>query len=194
MARACRSASNRATTSRVSMPGLMIFSATLRRTGSRLRRHVHDAHAAFANLLQQLVGTDLGAGEFGDEREVDGGGNARDRRFKKTVALRHEHAGAGLDPFAQRGLAADLVEVCVTRLLRRRYLEQRLENGFFVSRVSCASRQSSAMDACRVPYISMRDLARNSLNENSQNSRTNVHGRDADWSSSAIWTRSQALA
>ncbi len=33
-ARACRSASNRAITSRVSMPGLMTLSATVRRTGS----------------------------------------------------------------------------------------------------------------------------------------------------------------
>ena len=33
-ASACRSASKRAMTCRVSMPGLMIFSATLRRTGS----------------------------------------------------------------------------------------------------------------------------------------------------------------
>ena len=33
-ARACRSASKRAITSRLSMPGLMILSATLRRTGS----------------------------------------------------------------------------------------------------------------------------------------------------------------
>ena len=33
-ASACRSASNRAMTSRVSMPGLMILSATLRCTGS----------------------------------------------------------------------------------------------------------------------------------------------------------------
>ena len=32
-ARACRSASNRAITCRVSMPGLMTFRATLRRTG-----------------------------------------------------------------------------------------------------------------------------------------------------------------
>jgi hypothetical protein len=34
MARACRSASNRATTALVSIPSLMIFSASLRRTGS----------------------------------------------------------------------------------------------------------------------------------------------------------------
>ena len=37
------------------MPGLMIFSATLRRTGCGLLGHVDDAHAAFADLLQQLV-------------------------------------------------------------------------------------------------------------------------------------------
>ena len=49
----------------------MIFRATLRRMGSRLRRHVHDAHAAFANLLQQLVGTDLGAGAFEGSWQVE---------------------------------------------------------------------------------------------------------------------------
>ena len=59
MARACRSASNRAITCCVSMPGLMIFRATLRRTGSRLLGQVDDAHAALADLLQQLVGADL---------------------------------------------------------------------------------------------------------------------------------------
>ncbi len=35
IASACRSASNRAITCRVSIPNLMIFSATRRRTGSR---------------------------------------------------------------------------------------------------------------------------------------------------------------
>ena len=34
--------------------------------GFSLRGHVHDAHAAFADLLQQLVGADLGAGVFGE--------------------------------------------------------------------------------------------------------------------------------
>ena len=57
-ARACRSASNRATTCRVSMPGLMTFRATLRRTGLGLLGHVDDAHAALADLLQQLVRAD----------------------------------------------------------------------------------------------------------------------------------------
>ena len=45
-------------TCRVSMPGLMTFSATLRRTGSRLLGHEDDADAAFADLLQQLVAAD----------------------------------------------------------------------------------------------------------------------------------------
>ena len=58
IARACRSASKRAITCRVSMPGLMIFSATVRWTGSRLLGHEHHAHAAFADLLQELVGPD----------------------------------------------------------------------------------------------------------------------------------------
>ena len=60
--RACRSASKRAITCRVSIPGLMILRATLRRTGSLLLGHVDDAHAAFADLLQQLVRADLRAG------------------------------------------------------------------------------------------------------------------------------------
>ena len=58
IARAWRSASNRAITCFVSMPGLMIFRATLRRTGCDLLGHVDDAHAALADRLQQLVGAD----------------------------------------------------------------------------------------------------------------------------------------
>ena len=61
-ARACRSASNRATTCLVSIPGLMTFRATLRRTGCGLLGHVDDAHAPLADLLQQLVGADDRAG------------------------------------------------------------------------------------------------------------------------------------
>ena len=40
------------------MPGLMTFSATLRWTGSLLLGHPDQAHAAFADLLHQLVGAD----------------------------------------------------------------------------------------------------------------------------------------
>ena len=47
------------------MPGLMILSATLRRTGCCLLGHVDDAHAPFADLLQQLVGADRRARRLG---------------------------------------------------------------------------------------------------------------------------------
>ena len=66
-ASACRSASKRAITCRVSMPGLMIFSATLRWTGCVLLGHEHHAHAPFADLLQQLVGADDRAGALRDQ-------------------------------------------------------------------------------------------------------------------------------
>ena len=65
IARACRSASKRATTCRVSMPGLSTFSATLRRTGCGLLGHEDHAEAALADLLQQLVRADDRAGAFG---------------------------------------------------------------------------------------------------------------------------------
>ena len=52
IARACRSASKRAMTWRLSMPGLMTLSATLRCTGCGLLGHEDGAHAAFADLLQ----------------------------------------------------------------------------------------------------------------------------------------------
>ena len=58
IARACRSASKRAMTWRLSMPGLMTLRATLRCTGCGLLGHPDDAHAAFADLLQQLVRAD----------------------------------------------------------------------------------------------------------------------------------------
>ena len=47
-ASACRSASKRATTSRVSMPSLISLSATRAADGLRLLGLVDDAHAAFA--------------------------------------------------------------------------------------------------------------------------------------------------
>ena len=64
-ARAWRSASNRASTWRESMPGLMILRATCARTGSSCSAMIDDAHAAFADLLEQLVGADFGARAFG---------------------------------------------------------------------------------------------------------------------------------
>ena len=38
--------------------------------------HVDHAHAAFADLLQELVAADGRAGAFGGGRKVDGGGDA----------------------------------------------------------------------------------------------------------------------
>ena len=64
-ARACRSASNRATTWRVSMPALMILRATLRLHGLSLLGHPDLAHAPLADPFQQLVGADEGAGALG---------------------------------------------------------------------------------------------------------------------------------
>ena len=54
-ASACRSASKRASTCLLSMPGLMILSATSRLTGSVCWAMSDGAHAAFADLFEQLV-------------------------------------------------------------------------------------------------------------------------------------------
>ena len=48
--------------------------------------HVDHAHAAFADLLQELVGADQGAGLFGDEL-VDGRSSSRGRFFQKVARL-----------------------------------------------------------------------------------------------------------
>ena len=66
IASACRSASKRAITCLVSIPSLMIFSATRRRTGSLLLGHPDHAEAAFADPLEELVRADLVAGLLGE--------------------------------------------------------------------------------------------------------------------------------
>ncbi len=101
-ASACRSASKRAITCRVSMPGLMTLSATLRRTGCDLLGHVDDAHAPFADLLQQLVGADLRAGTFGDalgRRRVE----ARRRDIEGATRFVVGRSAARPTAFAARG-------------------------------------------------------------------------------------------
>src|SRR5262245_56411926 len=50
-----RSASKRAMKDFVSVPSLMTLSATRRRTGSVCSAHVHNAAAAFADFLEELV-------------------------------------------------------------------------------------------------------------------------------------------
>ena len=91
IARAWRSASNRAITWRESIPGLMIFKATLRRSGLRLLGHVDDPHAPFADLLQQLVRADDRAGSFGQGRLGEArlvGGRREDGVFQDVAGVK----------------------------------------------------------------------------------------------------------
>ena len=84
-------------TSRLSIPGLMILSATLRRTGCLLLGDEHEAHAALADLLHQLVRPDHGAGTLVDPRWPGG-----DRgRFKESA-----EADLGLQKGQNTGLRA----------------------------------------------------------------------------------------
>ena len=53
------------------MPGLMTFRATIRAQRVLLLGHVDQAHAAFADLLQQLVGADDGAGLLRTRPAID---------------------------------------------------------------------------------------------------------------------------
>ena len=109
IARAWRSASKRATTCLVSIPGLMTFRATLRRTGCDLLGDVDDAHAAFADLLPQLVGADDVTRALGEARRFD-----RDRRWRHgelEEAARLGIAGEeSLDAPPQLGIAASLIQ------------------------------------------------------------------------------------
>ena len=107
IASACRSASKRAITCRVSMPGLMIFERDRPLDRLGLLGHEDDAHAAFADLLQELVGADRIAGAFGDGADVEnvrrfdsGGGDSRklpacswrmNKRFHAFCAGRGSH-------------------------------------------------------------------------------------------------------
>ena len=71
----------------------------------RLLGHVDDAHAPFADLLQQLVGADHGAGAFGRRRGVvrDGRGRAG---CLEEVPRPDVGAEQRLDLPAERGIAA----------------------------------------------------------------------------------------
>ena len=65
------------------MPGLMIFERHAPLDRLVLLGHVDDAHAAFADLLQQLVGADLRAGLLRDG-VVESHAESGWRRFKQT--------------------------------------------------------------------------------------------------------------
>ena len=136
IARACRSASKRAITCRVSMPGLMIFSATRRSTGSFLLGHVDHAHAPFADLLQQLVGADLRAGLFEGglvERGKEGVGGCVHDAAPAVVGLQQTfHL-----PPQLRIAVASAVQVglpLVRRLDLNRCTENRVHARFFAHR------------------------------------------------------------
>ncbi len=101
-ARACRSASKRAMTSFESMPGLMIFSATLRADGPFLLGHEDHAKSTFANLLPNLIGTDLGPDLFGNTGVMDGDGKGRLQKAPQLVPLHQQF----FDAFLQHLIAA----------------------------------------------------------------------------------------
>ena len=114
IARACRSASKRAMTWWLSMPGLMILRRDLAADRLLLLGHVDDAHAAFADLLEQLVRADDRAGALRDRRFT-----GRAARFDRWCRrLLHEVAGfvdrlqQAVDLRSQVGVvAASLVQV-----------------------------------------------------------------------------------
>ena len=102
-ARAWRSASKRATTWRVSMPALMTFRATWRRTGLLLLGHVDRAHAPLADLLEQLVRADDRTGALRARPRGSGGARVRSLGLRDVAGLRITGpASGGLDRRADR--------------------------------------------------------------------------------------------
>ena len=102
-ARACRSASKRAMTWRRVHARLDDLEGDLALDRLGLLGHPDRAHAAFADLLQQLVRADHRAGALG-ERLVNGGGQGGDRGIQ-------EFAGSevGRDQFLDLGTLLDVV-------------------------------------------------------------------------------------
>ena len=125
-ARAWRSASNRAMTWAVSIPGLMTLSATCAPDGRLLLGHEDDAHAALADRLQQLVRPDASARPLGDRpgrRPAGRGAGDRSPRMLESTAPGLDRvdradrptargAAEGLDAAAEFGVAgAGVLEV-----------------------------------------------------------------------------------
>ena len=108
----------------------MILSATVRWTGSRLLGHEHHAHAAFADLLQQLVRPDDRAGAFDDRRLlVDGGIAAKGRLLQKAARL---GMGAEQGPHAPLQFLITLAELCEPLVpLVGRHRANQLDKDFF---------------------------------------------------------------
>ena len=127
----------------------MILRATLRRTGSCLLGHVDDAHAALADLLEQLVRADDGT------RSIKGGAIGREHALGSRFA---EAAGflVGEQEFpdaAPQHLVGAARLVQIDGPLVRRQFEGREENLLHAAWV-CAHRS---------PHQSSRSLLRSSL-------------------------------
>ena len=89
IARACRSASKRAMTCRRVHARLDDLEGHAAADRLRLLGHVDDAHAPFADLLEQLVRADHRAGAFlGRRRLIDGGRPAAEELSSLVVGLR----------------------------------------------------------------------------------------------------------
>ena len=86
-ASACRSASKRAITSLRVHARLDDLERDLAADRLLLLGHVDDAEAAFADLLQQLVGADDRAGAFGDGANEIGGSWIDGRSLEETAGL-----------------------------------------------------------------------------------------------------------
>ena len=98
----------------------------------RLLGHVHDPHAAFADLLEQLVGADLGAGTLA-RRLVDSGCNWRAWRLEElgslVVDLQECVEAVEHDAVAP----TNLLEILSPRFPGRDF-PRHLEDGFFIER------------------------------------------------------------
>ena len=86
-ARACRSASKRAITWRLSMPGLDELQRDLASDRLGLLGHVDHAHAALADLLEQLVWADNRTGQLGRRGRGHRGGRRSGRGFEEAPGV-----------------------------------------------------------------------------------------------------------
>ena len=123
------------------LPGIHARLDDLERDAAADRRllvgHEDHAHAAFADLLQQLVRTDERAGPLGQRRlggrQVDRGAELGGRLFQEAVRI-VVGLEQGLDPRAESGVAADGL-VQERGPLGRRLLAGSQEDRFHVVRV-----------------------------------------------------------
>ena len=115
---------------RVSMPSLMILRATLRRMGSCLLGHVDHRHAAFADLLQELVPANNRARPL---RQAALREDARviDQRIENAVGRLMSLQEGDDSRFVGRIIGTYAVQIGTTRAGGRQ-LHRRLEDLLFV--------------------------------------------------------------